>query len=401
MSPVASGPLAAWRLSALLFCCLLAAQSGILVVAPILADVARDFGVSNAAVGQLRAVSGAVGGVAALVVGFGLGRRRSLRELLRGGLALIAAGALVSAAAPSFAVLAAAQVAIGAGATAVLAAGIAAAGAWAAPDDRSRVLAWAVVGQPGAWVLGLPIIGVVGEISWRLAWLAVPVVAAVVALLALQAIPAQSTREETRPQTVRSGAWTNPRVLGWAAGELCANSAWAGLLVYAGAHLADDYGLSAAAVAMVLAAAATAYFPGAFAARRLSGLDPRLVLAACTLALGAAAAAFLAPDVGAGAGIAIFTVSVAITGARSLVTSAFGMDAAPDEKVTVMGLRAATMQFGYLIGAGAGGLALAAGGYGALGTVLATLFVLAAFPHLASWSVQRAATGRLAVPQRV
>ena len=48
--------------SAVLFACLFASQSGLLVLSPILPDVAREFGVSNAAVGQLRTLLGAVGG---------------------------------------------------------------------------------------------------------------------------------------------------------------------------------------------------------------------------------------------------------------------------------------------------------------------------------------------------
>ena len=47
-----------------------------------------------------------------------------------------------------------------------------------------------------------------------------------------------------------------------------------------------------------------------------------------------------------------------------------------------MSVRAAATQFGYLVGAGLGGLALAAGGYSLLGVVLATLFVLAVVPYL-------------------
>ena len=56
----------------------------------------------------------------------------------------------------------------------------------------------------------------------------------------------------------------------------------------------------------------------------------------------------------------------------------------PNEKVrvAVMGLRAAALQFGYLVGSGVGGIALALSGYAALGLVLALLFAAAAVPHL-------------------
>ena len=62
----------------------------LLVLSPILVDVAREFGVSTATAGQLRSISGATGGVTALVLATAA-RRPGLRELLSLGAALVAA----------------------------------------------------------------------------------------------------------------------------------------------------------------------------------------------------------------------------------------------------------------------------------------------------------------------
>jgi hypothetical protein len=94
--------------SLVLFACLFASQSGMLVLSPILVDVAREFGVSTATAGQLRSISGATGRLTALVVATAT-RRPGLRELLSLGAALVALGSGLSAAAPSFTVLSAAQ----------------------------------------------------------------------------------------------------------------------------------------------------------------------------------------------------------------------------------------------------------------------------------------------------
>src|SRR5215204_5727714 len=94
--------------SAVLFACLFASQSALLVLSPILVDVAREFGVSTAAAGQLRSISGATGGATALVLAT-VARRPGVRDLLSLGAALVVLGSGLSAAAPSFAVLAAAQ----------------------------------------------------------------------------------------------------------------------------------------------------------------------------------------------------------------------------------------------------------------------------------------------------
>ena len=97
-----------------LLAALAASQSALVVLNPLLPDVARDLDVSVATAGQLRTVSGLAAGVAALAVGL-LATRFGLRELLLGAIATLAAGSILSAAATEFAVLAAAQMLAGSG----------------------------------------------------------------------------------------------------------------------------------------------------------------------------------------------------------------------------------------------------------------------------------------------
>src|SRR5215213_6291817 len=146
--------------SVVLFACLFASQSAMLVLSPTLVEVAHDLGVSTATAGQLRSISGATGGLTALVLATAA-RRPGLRELLSAGAGLIAAGSGLSAAAPSFAVLAAAQAVLGVGIGLLVAVGIAAAAEWPAADERAHVLAWAIVGMPVAWIVGMPLIAAV------------------------------------------------------------------------------------------------------------------------------------------------------------------------------------------------------------------------------------------------
>ena len=60
-----------------------------------------------------------------------------------------------------------------------------------------------------------------------------------------------------------------------------------------------------------------------------------------------------------------------------MVASTVGMEVAPEDKVAVMAMRAAANQFGYLLGAAAGGLALAGAGFAGLGAALSTMFFFA------------------------
>ena len=171
-----------------LFLALFASQAGVLVLSPILSDVADDFGVSIAQAGQLRIVAAPLAALVALAAGRAL-TRFSPRALLGVGSALLAAGSVASAAAPTFALLAAAQVPLWAGIATLLAAGVTAVAAWSEPGRRTRVVAHAFAGPPTAWIVGMPLIGVVAEVHWRLAFLALPLPAALLAGLALAARP--------------------------------------------------------------------------------------------------------------------------------------------------------------------------------------------------------------------
>lgn len=151
-----------------------------------------------------------------------------------------------------------------------------------------------------------------------------------------------------------------------------------GVLTYGGALLLESYDLSPAVVALGLAAGAAAMVPGTFIARRAIRTTPATLIAltgfqgGAVLVLGTVrpSPAFT---------MAVFAVMAFVNGGRSLVASALGMGKAPEDRVAVMSMRAAANQFGYLLGAAAGGLALGLGGFPALGVTLSAMFGLATF----------------------
>jgi len=368
--------------AALLFACLFAVQAAFLTIAPILPELSSEFGVSTAAGGQLRSVSG-LAGLAAALLTVAFRRRIGVRRLLTWGLGALATGALLSSAAPSFAALAAAQVPVGFGLAFVLAGGLAAAAEWTDPEDRPRVLAWTLLGQPGAWVAGMPIIGLVADLDWRLAF-AIPFTAAATALVAVRrrarSAPAGARKAESGSGT---SIWRRPDVVAWAVGELMAFTAWSGVLVYIGALLIETYGLATRTTGLLLAAAAVAYFPASFVTQRLIAQHARAVLIALGLTASAGTAVLGAVTPGALFTTVLFALIVAAVGGRTLAASAFGLQAAPDDRVAISATRAAVTQLGYVSGAALGGVALATGGYSALTAVLSAAFVLAVIPHLA------------------
>lgn len=374
-----------------LFLCLFAVQAGVIALSPVLAQVAADFDVSTATAGQLRSVSGLVAGFTAVAMGR-LSGRLGLRELLLIGLAVLGAGSLLSAAAPSFAVLAAAQVAVGAGLAMVLSGGLAAAAEWSPPEQRSRVLSWALLGQPFAWIIGMPAIGLLGGLSWRWGWLAVPFLASSLALAAVAVRPSDDRREPP------VGAWRllshDRRVAGWALGELFAWSAWAGTLVFAGALFVESYGVSTATAGFLLGLAAVAYLPGNLLARRHVDASARLLVAAVPPLAALLVVAFGAYRPSLGVSAAILALLAFFAAARTIAGSALGLEVCSQRRVFAMRIRTAATQFGYLLGSAIGGVALAAAGYAALGATLGVMFLLAAAPHaeaLSTWTNRRSA----------
>jgi len=156
-------------------------------------------------------------------------------------------------------------------------------------------------------------------------------------------------------------------------GELLANAAWASVLTYSGALLLDSYDLALTVAALGLAAMVL----GTFLARRHAArATPRAARVPHAFQAGAVVVLGMIRTTPA-----VLAAMAFVNGWRSMIASALGMDAAPQDRVAAMSMRAAANQFGYLLGAATGGLALAVAGFAGLGIALACLFGAAALVH--------------------
>ena len=203
------------------------------------------------------------------------------------------------------------------------------------------MLALALLGPPLAWILGMPLVGVVGEVSWRLAWLVVPLAMAIVAIALL------AQRHRTPPARDRAGlrsVLTYPGVARWSVGELLAFSGWAGALVYVGALLVESYDLSIAATGLALGFGALVYVPGNLLFRRWVDAHGRLML--ISLALSAAVTVALLGSLRSSLwlSVALFATLCFIAGGRTLAGSARGLGLAPELRLGVTGVRTAAIQ---------------------------------------------------------
>jgi predicted MFS family arabinose efflux permease len=360
---------------AILFLCLFAAQAGVIALSPVLVEVARDLDVSTALAGQLRTVAGLVAGVTALALPR-VGGRIGLGRQLLGGAMLLAVGALMSTAAPNLTLLAAAQVPVGAGIAIMTTAGTLAAAVWVLPERRPTVLSWALVGQPAAWIVGQPLIGLVAAGGWRYAWLVLPLPAA---LFAGAAVGSRRGEQPSSmpPRNVRA-ALAAPGLGRWLAAELLANTAWAATLVYAGALFVESYGTSTELTGAVLAIGAGAYVAGNQVLRRFVERDARRLLVVLSVALAMTTALFGASRPSTVISAVLFSAAAFAAGGRTFISSAFGLAAPAELRPGAMAMRAASMQFGYFAGSFLAGAALAMGGYPAFGSLIGVLFVAAA-----------------------
>jgi len=307
--------------------------------------------------------------------------RFSPRALLGVGSALLAVGSVASAAAPTFTLLALAQVPMWAGIATLLAAGVAAVAAWSEPEHRTRVVAHALAGPPSAWIAGMPIIGLVAEVHWRLAFLALPLPAALLAGLAVAGRPRDVPL--TGRGTSLGGLLRIPKARRWALGELMANTAWAGTLVYSGALLTEHYGLSTAVTGFALGAVALAYLLANRRAGRLAQDAARWTMLASSLGASLAVALTWGLTVGVAITLVVFSLAAALVATRMVAATVFGFTVAGELGREVGVARAVSTQLGYLIGSLAGGGAYALAGFDGLGVVFGGLFLASTLPYVA------------------
>jgi predicted MFS family arabinose efflux permease len=307
-----------------------------------------------------------------------LARRLGPGRLLRGGAVLLAAASLACAAAPPLTVLALCQVPLGGAGAALMGTATSAAGDWADAPARGRVLGWTLMGSPAAWIVGTPALGLLGALSWRIGWIALPLAASLAALVVLPA-PARRDAPGADGGGLRA-ALGDPPLRRWLAGELAANSAWLGLLVYAGALFTESYDCSTVAVGAALALAAVAFALGNLVFRRWVAGVSAAPLVRLALAMALLTAIFGACRPAPAVSAALLAAASFLGGGRSLLGNAYGLAAAPERRLAAMAARAAANQFGAFIGAAAAGAALSAGGYRLLGLVLALGFVLSTLP---------------------
>ncbi len=349
-------------------------QASIVVLAPILVEVSRAFGASISAVGQARAVL-AFTAVAATIAIARLIDRLGVRPLLLFGATATLIGAALTAAAPSLPLFFAAQIPAGLGVACLLSAGFAGVGAYFEESDAAWGIGYVVGMQSLAWIIGNPIVGFLTEsVSWRLAY-AVPAVVSLAALVTcLLMLPRRGRAGAVHDRSARRGLGAVLRDASarrWTFSELLAYGAWTGELTFAGAFYIQTYGVSESTVGILLSIPSLAFLllsPRVAGVTDRFGLKPVIVVGGVGMGALILLAFTVTPSVPFT--VALICLVAVFAALRLNGSSTLGLGQLPQQPGSMMAARTASAQLGYVIGAVAGGVVLAVGGFGLLGLIL-------------------------------
>lgn len=338
-------------------------------IPPLFIGISKDFDTTIGTVGQVRAISALTAVLATLLVGGWIHKRGARPVMLIGGV-LGALGALLSAIAPDLAAFGVGQAVTGIGICFLLSSGFAGAGEFFAPEARDWAIGWVVALQSLAWIVGVPIVGLLAEaFGWRYGFI-VPaffcLVAAGAAMLFAPRLDPHLRAADERTGLLAALADRGGRR--WTIGELLAFAVWTAEITYIAAFYSEEFNLTEAVVGFLLPLGSVAFMVGSATAARAGEKWPRrLLLIGSTLTMGVIAAALFNFHP-----FLMVTLMLAIAmgvaaGLRAAGSSTLALDQLPDKPGAMMAARTGAVQIGYLIGASIGGVIVDSAGFGGLG----------------------------------
>lgn len=347
----------------------IASQSSMASVPPLFVGISAEFDASIGNVGLVRSTSALTAILTTLLVGGWIHRHGARPVMVVGGL-IGAAGALLSATAPSLVVLALGQAVVGVGICCLLASGFAGAGEFFAPEARNWAIGWVVGLQSLAWIIGVPVVGLLADLySWHWGF-AVPIffcllAAASAVLFAPKFDPDPKAADE---RTGLLAALADRGGRRWTIGELLAFGVWTAEITYIAAFYIETFDLSEATVGILLPTGSLAFMVGsAISDRATRRWSNRTLLVWSSIAMGLIAALIFNFHPAVGVTVAIGLAMGVAAGLRAANSSTLALDQIPDKPGAMMAARTGAVQLGYLLGAAAGGVIVDFAGYGALG----------------------------------
>lgn len=357
-----------------------AAATAGMIIAGILQLIATDLNWTPAEAGRLITWYALGFAVGAPLLGALLGTMCRKQMVVR-GLLLVAAGSVATAFATQALWLDLARLVVAAGAAMVVPSTSAIA-AWLNPDDRPRALATVLMGMTAAVVFGLPAGTLLAaSFGWQAPLVAAGVVAALVSLAIKRLLPGGIV-----VPPVSLGTWKSllaaGRTYGLIAPSVIVAAANFSLYAYIGPFLEQTVGVGAQGLSWMLLWFGIVSFAANSVLGPLShrlGARRLLMLSVALLAVALALSHWGERSGTYGVWLLVVLFALwAVAGAFfGTLQQARVVEAAPSTAPALLALNTSAMFVGQAVGTTAGGLALAAGGVGALPFTAALLAALA------------------------
>ena len=350
----------AWFL-AVLALTVFATISAILIVPPLLVEIATDLDISVAVAGQLATATfaaWAITGVSAGPLSDSLGRR----PVAIACLAVLSASVLASAFAPNFETLVALRILTGMGGGVIPV---------ISPARRARAVSALLSIQGLAAAISVPLVAVLADVGgWQFAFIlygSVLVVALVANFLWLP--KEQGQRVRNFAYFSRYKALVSLRFFRVAvAVNVSQRIAFWGSISFFAAYLINTFDLSVGFVALPLAITSLGQMAGNYCASYVANRRYRaLVIAACGIAGGAFGFVVFSVEMGMWATVAVATLSTGMLSVTFPILIAASTEYSGESKATGVGLMGFSNQGGGMLGAAIAGALLANVGYMGIG----------------------------------
>ena len=345
-------------------------QGTMLMMTPLLVDLAAEFDTSVAVTGQLATVTFGAWAVSIIIVS-PLSDSIGRRPVALAGISLLSIGVLASAFAPNLATLMALRALTGLGGGMIPPNSMAAVADSLPPSRRAQAVGGIMAFATMSSMIGVPLVAVLADSGgWRLPFLVLGSLFAACALLNWFWFP-KDKRAELRSFSFVSRYRTllADRIVRAAlVVNLAQRMAFFALYSYLAAYLIETYGMSVAAVGLPLGFVGIGTVIGSYMGGPVANRKDRMpVIAACALAGGAAALVLLSVDIPLWATVVIATGSIALLSIGWPVLITLTTEVSGPSRATGVGLLGFGNQAGGVGGAALGGVLLAASGFPGVG----------------------------------
>ena len=356
-------------------------RAGMLMLGPLLVELADDFDTSVAVAGQLAAATFITWGITAPLVG-PISDTYGRRPVLLTGVLLMALGILGSGAAWNFASLLALRLITGIGSAMIPPTIMAAMADSLPPEKVGKAVGFITASSWVGVALGVPAIALIGHIGgWRLPFYITGGLSLTVWMMLWMWLPSSQRNLGQNINLFNRFKDIGRRSAPWYV--LIANAAQQaallGLMTYFAAYMIEIYGWDKASTAPGLALLGVGAVIGSFAGGMIAGRARRLEwLVVVSLSGGLLTGLLFSLDISAWIVVAMaFVVSVLVSVSMP-VQMTLMMHLAGQSRGTAGGMFSTSNQLGGVVGASAGGLMLSLGGFSAVGLLFLIATVLSA-----------------------